>query len=129
MNQRPIVPGDFIAMKEWQVYVLELVQSKFYVGISTNPTDRFQKHLGKIKGGAAFTKEYKPLRILEIINTKTTSHNKARKIEDTITVGYMKLFGIDNVRGGRFTGSVFGVRKRAERELKKRGIEVVQNDN
>jgi predicted GIY-YIG superfamily endonuclease len=76
------------------IYVLELVDSKYYVGKTNNINVRFKQHFtGR---GAYWTKKYKPVRILE------TSEMKSSFDEDNKVKEYMKLHGVNNVRGGSY---------------------------
>ena len=76
------------------VYILELKRGKYYVGKSKNPDKRIKDHFdGK---GAAWTKKYKPIRVVEKISDCTNYH------EDMYTKMYMDTYGIDNVRGGSY---------------------------
>ena len=84
------------------IYVLELEESKYYVGKSSKPLSRTGEHLiSNIRGdascsGAAWTEMYKPIKILRVI----VSYDEFD--EDLYTFRYMKEHGIDNVRGGSF---------------------------
>lgn len=76
------------------IYVLELVDSKYYVGKTNNINVRFKQHFtGR---GAYWTKKYKPVRILE------TTEMKSSFDEDNKVKEYMKLHGVNNVRGGSY---------------------------
>jgi hypothetical protein len=74
--------------------VLELEQSKYYVGKTTNPKVRLDSHFHL--NGSAWTKKYKPIKIVEIIP------NCDDYDEDKYTMIYMDKYGIPNVRGGSF---------------------------
>ena len=76
------------------IYVLELINNRYYVGKTTNPTFRLEQHF--TNNGSAWTKKYKPIRVLEIIP------NCDDYDEDKYTIKYMKKYGVDNVRGGSF---------------------------
>jgi hypothetical protein len=76
------------------IYILRLISNKYYVGKTTNPNFRLEQHFN-LKG-TNFTKKYKPIEIIKIIP------NCDNFDEDKYTLEYMKLFGIDNVRGGSF---------------------------
>jgi hypothetical protein len=76
------------------IYVLELVNKKYYVGKTTNPEFRLDAHF--TTGGSAWTKKYKPSRLIEL---KPDCDDLD---EDKMTILYMKKYGIDNVRGGSF---------------------------
>jgi len=77
------------------IYVLELWGGRYYVGKSDDPQGRFQQHLNG--DGSAWTRKYKPLKILKI--SKNASHFD----EDKITKEYMSKYGIDKVRGGSYS--------------------------
>lgn len=76
------------------IYVLQLEQNKFYVGMTNNPSFRINTHFSF--DGSEWTKLYKPLQVLELVP------NCDEFDEDKYTLKYMKKYGIDNVRGGAF---------------------------
>lgn len=76
------------------IYVLLLEQGKYYIGKTTNPEFRLEKHFNS--GGSEWTMKYKPLQVLEIIKDCDDYD------EDKYTRKYMDKFGIENVRGGSF---------------------------
>ena len=78
------------------IYVLELEESKYYVGITTNLNYRWAQHLAG--DGAKWTRLYKPLRILEV---HTENCDEAK--ENEITQAFCAKFGRENVRGGSWT--------------------------
>ena len=81
------------------IYILQLEQGKYYVGKTTNPQIRIENHCNS--NGAEWTKKYKPLRVIELIQ------NCDDYDEDKYTRQYMDKYGIDNVRGGSFCEVVF----------------------
>lgn len=80
------------------IYVLELVEGKYYVGKTNNPGFRIDQHFHS--GGAVWTRKYRPMRIVEIINDCDDYD------EDKYTRMYMDNYGIENVRGGSFCEEV-----------------------
>jgi hypothetical protein len=80
------------------IYVLELVEGKYYVGKTNNPGFRIDQHFHS--GGAVWTRKYRPIRIIEIINDCDDYD------EDKYTRMYMDNYGIENVRGGSFCEEV-----------------------
>lgn len=76
------------------IYVLLLKDSKYYVGSTDNLCKRYKNH--KDGNGCAWTRRYKPIRILEIFNCLT------KWDEDNKTKEYMCKYGIENVRGGSY---------------------------
>lgn len=86
-------------VKPFNLYVLQLVSNKFYIGKTCKSvSDRFNTH--KKGFGAEWTKLYKPLQILE----QFESNDKFD--EDKYTKKYMDKYGIDNVRGGSYSSIV-----------------------
>jgi cellular nucleic acid-binding protein len=77
------------------VYALKLANGKYYIGKSDNLEQRIQSHFSG--SGAAWTREHKPLKLVEI--RENVSHFE----EDKMTKEYMEKYGIDNVRGGAYT--------------------------
>jgi hypothetical protein len=77
------------------LYVLKLIQGKYYVGITKNIIARVSQH--KKGKGAEWTKLYKPISIVESLKTNNIFE------EDKYTKMYMNKFGIENVRGGSYS--------------------------
>jgi predicted GIY-YIG superfamily endonuclease len=77
------------------LYVLQLEDNKWYVGKTTDIKKRFTQH--QAGQGSAWTKSYKPVKIVE------TRRLKDQYDETNTTKEYMKKYGIDNVRGGSYT--------------------------
>lgn len=87
-------------MKNWWMYVLKLEQGKYYVGItSQTPEIRMQEHLRGIRP-ANWTKEYKPLEIVESKRLGLMKKEQAEDIENKRTRELIKQYGLNNVRGG-----------------------------
>ena len=76
------------------IYVLQLEQGKYYIGKTNNPTFRLENHFSS--NGSAWTKKYKPTKVLELIPDCDDYD------EDKYTRKYMDKYGMDNVRGGSF---------------------------
>ena len=70
------------------IYVLELENNKYYIGKTDNPQFRLESHFNS--NGAAWTKKYKPINIIELIP------NCDDYDEDKYTLKYMEKYGIDN---------------------------------
>ncbi len=74
------------------VYVLELEDSCYYIGITMDFNRRMSEHFGD--DGSKWTKLHKPRKIAEVQFPAT------RADEDTMTKKYMELYGKEKVRGG-----------------------------
>lgn len=81
------------------IYIIKCVQDKYYVGITSRKVqNRFDEHKSGGDRAAKWTKKYSPI---EIIKSWEISEEH-RYLEDEITIRMMKIYGIDNVRGGSF---------------------------
>jgi hypothetical protein len=76
------------------IYILELIDNKYYVGKTNNIQTRLFQHTNKY--GSMWTKIYKPIKIKEIM------FNCDDFDEDKYTIKMMSIYGINNVRGGSF---------------------------
>lgn len=78
-----------------EIYVLTLEGGKFYVGKTNNVSKRYREHLSGYKS-SSWTKKYRPIGIEKVY------HDADALDEDKITVQYMMMYGIENVRGGPY---------------------------
>ena len=76
------------------IYAIQLEKGKYYIGKTNNPQFRLESHFNS--NGSEWTKKYKPLKVLEI------KPNCDDYDENKITLQYMDIYGINNVRGGSF---------------------------
>ena len=91
------------------IYLLQLIQGKFYVGKTDNPKFRLDSHFKN--GGCAWTKKYKPQQIIALFPDCDDFD------EDKYTLKYMSKYGIDNVRGGSFCRSELKDKSMIERMI------------
>jgi predicted GIY-YIG superfamily endonuclease len=75
------------------IYVLELEDDCFYIGITYNLNLRIAQHLSG--SGAQWTKMHRPKKIVEVFYEGCT-----RQKEDEVTKKYVEIYGADCVRGG-----------------------------
>lgn len=80
------------------IYVLELVEGKFYVGRSATH-EGVQKRIAQHKQGhgALWTNKYPFVRLVSVVEQACPFY------EDAITLREMHLHGVDNVRGGTYS--------------------------
>lgn len=87
----------------WTLYVLELAQGKYYVGITTKtPEIRIQEHINHVRA-ANWTMMYEPIKIIDRMELGNVSKEEAEVVENIIVRKYIKAKGIKNVRGGDIT--------------------------
>ncbi len=80
------------------IYVLKLINNKYYIGRTNDISRRIGQHLeGK---GSFWTKKYTPISLIKVYE------NISIFDEDKITKEYMNKFGIDNVRGGSYSQEI-----------------------
>lgn len=94
-----------IAKTNFYLYVLELEDDKYYIGISVNVEQRFETHKKQGKSASSFCKKYKPIRIIESIELPTKSLIEANKFEAELTWECINKYGYQNVRGWKFLSS------------------------
>jgi predicted GIY-YIG superfamily endonuclease len=89
--------------KHYWLYILKLEQGKYYVGqtASETPDRRIKQHLQGFYS-AKWVKKYSPIGVAETIDLGTTTKTLADLAEQHYTANYMKQFGYQNVRGGRY---------------------------
>lgn len=76
------------------IYILQLENEKYYIGKTNNLQFRLDSHFNS--NGSAWTRKYKPIKVLESIPDCDDYD------EDKYTIKYMEKYGINNVRGGSF---------------------------
>ena len=82
-------------METTNIYIIELVGKRYYIGKSDDPESRFNHNLQG--NGSMWTRKYKPIKIIKII--RNVSHFE----EDKLTKEYMAKHGRDKVRGGSYS--------------------------
>jgi predicted GIY-YIG superfamily endonuclease len=88
------------AKKNYWLYVLKLEQGKYYVGVTAQtPEKRMEQHVRGF-AGAAWTKKYKPLELLDKKELGMMTYGEAEKYEAKVVRKYMDEKGYNNVRGG-----------------------------
>lgn len=85
----------------YKLYVLALEDNKYYVGITRNIDKRLEQHKNK-HGSAHFTWRNNVREIIYFEELPTHNKDKAEEYEDNMTIDLMILFGIQNVRGGKY---------------------------
>ena len=88
--------------KPTYVYSLNLKGGKKYVGLTQNPTKRFNDHFNG--NGAEFTKKNKPTSVNHIQLCK--SYNSAKKVEKIVYEKMRDYHGANKVRGAYNTKSI-----------------------
>ena len=73
------------------IYVLKLVDDRYYVGRTCNILRRIKEHF--TDSGAIYTKKYKPLKVIEVEEEKTRDDEKIK------TLSTMEKYGWEKVRG------------------------------
>jgi hypothetical protein len=77
------------------IFILKLENQKYYIGKTLIQNFNLKTNFNRLCSD--WTKKYKPIKILELIS------NCSDCDEDIHTLKYMKIYGINNVRGGRFS--------------------------
>ena len=85
----------------WYLYVLELENGCYYVGITLYIERRINEHFSG-EGGANFTRINKPIKLIESYSCQTYDREIAYKMENEKTIEYAIKYGGDKVKGGRY---------------------------
>jgi predicted GIY-YIG superfamily endonuclease len=105
------------------IYVLKLVDDRYYVGRTSNILRRIKEHF--TEGGSIYTKKYKPLKVIEIEEEKTRDDERIK------TLSIMEKYGWEKVRGACWC--CIEIKKpniEKNRKLKpKKEIKIIPNDN
>lgn len=103
--EQEILPPLIPLQKEgntYKVYILELENNYFYIGVTQNIEERYKNHL---EGNAAlWTKLHKPLKYT--IHKEFDTRREANVEESSLTLSYMYKYSIEKVRGGRYANPV-----------------------
>lgn len=78
------------------MYVLELEHGKFLVGLSSDPIKAMEEHREGL--GGAWTEIHRPVRIRE-----TVPFVKEEELDGHVRIA-MRKWGVENVRGGSWSG-------------------------
>jgi predicted GIY-YIG superfamily endonuclease len=73
------------------IYVLKLIDERYYVGRTSNILRRIEEHF--TIGGSIYTKKYKPIKVIEVQEELTTDDERIKTIE------IMEKYGWEKVRG------------------------------
>jgi predicted GIY-YIG superfamily endonuclease len=73
------------------IYVLQLVEERYYVGRTGNIIRRIEEHF--TGNGSIYTKQYKPLKVIEVEEEKTNEDERLKTLE------IMEKYGWEKVRG------------------------------
>ena len=92
------------------IYVLKLVEDRYYVGRTSNILRRIKEHF--TEEGALYTKKYKPLKVIEV------EEEKSREDERIKTIITMENYGWEKVRGACWCSLEI---KKPNTEKKKKG--------
>ena len=82
---------DNIDLTKNYIYVLKLIEDRYYVGRTSNILRRMEEHF--TNNGAVYTKAYKPIKVIEV------EEEKSRDDERIKTLQIMEKYGWEKVRG------------------------------
>lgn len=92
--------------KHYWLYVLELNEDKYYVGLTSqkNPQNRIDQHKNGFYS-AKWVKKHGYKKTMQVHDLGLITPEEAAAVENNMTYDMMKQHGIDNVRGGELNFS------------------------
>lgn len=90
--------------QRYTIYVLQLQNSKYYIGCTINLPRRMKEHSSS-RGGSSWTKKHKPLANPLVKTYKRIPQKYYLGLEAQVTAEMMLVHGIHNVRGAMFCES------------------------
>ena len=87
------------------VYVLELEDRHYYVGIAEDLGLRLWTHFKGKGTGSSWTKKYKPIKVIHYSEVFPKTRKRAEIVETECTLRLAKAVGFLNVRGAGFSVS------------------------
>lgn len=82
------------------LYVLELADGHYYIGMTLHIKDRIKQHFSG--AGAKWSRLHPPVKVIYKQKTEVFDYPSIRKKEDELTILYARLHGTDKVRGGEY---------------------------
>ena len=103
------------------IYVLKLVEDRYYVGRTSNILRRIKEHF--TEDGAVYTKKYKPLKVIEIEEEKSNDQERIK------TLSTMEKYGWEKVRGYCWCSLLIKKPKIKNNNKNKKVVELIPNKN
>jgi len=105
-------------LEQWQLYVLQLDNDKWYVGVtSRTPHEELARH--KAGNGVEWTREHKAVKVHYAKDFGAVDEAKVREFEDRVTLKYMERYGVATVRSDNMGDTVAKSDKPAPKASKK----------
>lgn len=95
-NKKKITKKEVKKSNKYVVYIIRCEGGRLYTGITNDMEKRFMQHNGELKGGAKFTKAFKPIKIEKIwkVKNKSEALKKEYSIKQLSKEEKEKLIGI-----------------------------------
>jgi predicted GIY-YIG superfamily endonuclease len=109
---------DNLDITKYYIYVLELVDNRYYVGRTGNILKRIEEHFTGC--GAIYTMKYNPIRVIEVVEELT------KKDERNKTLEMMSKYGWEKVRGAGWCS--LEIKKPNDKYKNKKSRQIMIND-
>jgi predicted GIY-YIG superfamily endonuclease len=93
----------------YYLYALQLEQGRYYIGITANIRKRLWQHYSG--SGARFTKVYKPVKTLGVLDLGVTTRALANAEEMVYTMKAVRKYGALCVRGAGYSQTIMPLDK------------------
>jgi predicted GIY-YIG superfamily endonuclease len=109
---------DNLDITKYYIYVLELIDNRYYVGRTGNILKRIEEHFTGC--GAIYTMKYNPIKVIEVVEELT------KKDERNKTLEMMSKYGWEKVRGAGWCS--LEIKKPNDKYKNKKTREIIIND-
>jgi predicted GIY-YIG superfamily endonuclease len=109
---------DNLDITKYYIYVLELIDNRYYVGRTGNILKRIEEHFTGC--GAIYTMKYNPIKVIEVVEEFT------KKDERNKTLELMSKYGWEKVRGAGWCS--LEIKKPNDKYKNKKSRQIIIND-
>lgn len=109
---------DNLDITKYYIYVLELIDNRYYVGRTGNILKRIEEHFTGC--GSIYTMKYNPIKVIEVVEELTNKDERNKTLE------MMSKYGWEKVRGAGWCS--LEIKKPNDKYKNKKTTQIITND-